>query len=64
MAGDLKIHLKIHSEEKPKNATNAKIPSPGRTIWKRILKCTVEKNRINATFVTLHPPGHAILGHI
>ena len=25
---------------------------------------TVEKNRINATFVTLHPPGHASLGHI
>jgi hypothetical protein len=32
MADDLKIHLNRHSGEKPKNATNANMPSLGQAI--------------------------------
>ena len=55
---NLKTPFKIHSGEKPKNATNVAMPPLNQVIRGNVWKGTVEKNnQTSVTSVTLHPCG-------
>ena len=55
LAGHLRRHMKTHTREKLKNATNVTLLPLGQAIWGHTWKRTVEKCQTNATNVTLHP---------